>query len=242
LTLSSQGQFVEASSHAQKALRIAEGADDPFTLAEALTGLGSVALAQGDFDQAIGALERARVLVGQWNFQPWAVLARLGYAYTLSGRAGEGRHLLEDVVEGATTMSSMGVGRAMQLAWLGEAYLLEGHLDDALERTQQAVSLAQRHQERSHEAWSLRLLGEVVSRPDHPDVEKAEGYSRDALALAAELGMRPLVAHCHLDLGRLCRKADQQERARDHLTMATTMYREMGMRLWQDLAEAELRQ
>ena len=242
LTLSSQGQFVEASSHAQKALRIAEGADHPFTLAEALTGLGSVALAQGDLDQAIGALERARVLVGQWNFQPWAVLARLGYAYTLSGRAGEGRHLLEDVVQGATTMSSMGVGRAMQLSWLGEAYLLEGRPDDALERTQQAVSLAQRHQERSHEAWSLRLLGEVVSRPDHPDVEKAEGYYRDALALAAELGMRPLVAHCHLHLGRLCRKADQQERARDHLTTATTMYREMGMRLWQDLAEAELRQ
>ena len=242
LTLSSQGQFVEASSHAQEALRIAEGADHPFTLAEALTGLGSVALAQGGLDQAIGALERARVLVGQWNFQPWAVLARLGYAYTLSGRAGEGRHLLEDVVQGATTMSSMGVGRAMQLAWLGEAYLLEGHLDDALERTRQAVSLAQRHQERSHEAWSLRLLGEVVSRPDHPDVEKAEGYYRDALALAAELGMRPLVAHCHLHLGRLCRKADQQERARDHLTTATTLYREMGMRLWQDLAEAALRQ
>ena len=242
LTLSSQGQFVEASSHAQNALRIAEGADHPFTLAEALTGLGSVALAQGDLDQAIGALERARVLVGQWNFQPWAVLARLGYAYTLSGRAGEGRHLLEDVVQGATTMSSMGVGRAMQLAWLGEAYLLEGRVDDALERTQQAVSLAQRHQERSHEAWSLRLLGEVVSRPDHPDVKKTEGYYRDALALAAELGMRPLMAHCHLHLGRLCRKADQQERARDHLTTATTMYREMGMRLWQDLAEAEMRQ
>jgi len=144
------------------------------------------------------------------------------------------------VVRDATTMSSMGVGRAMQLAWFGEACLLEGHLDDALERTQQAVSLAQRHQERSHEAWSLRLLGEVVSRPDHPDVEKAEGYYRDALTLATKLGMRPLVAHCHLHLGRLWRKADQQERVREHFTTATTMYREMGMRLWQDLAEAEM--
>ncbi len=242
LTFSSLGQFGEASSHAQKALGIAEGADHPFTLAEALTGVGSVALAQGDVGQAIGALEHARVLVRQWNFQPWAVLARLGYAYALAGRAGEGRHLLEGVVREATTMSSMGVGRAMQLAWLGEACLLEGHLDDALARTQQAVSLAQRHQERSHEAWSLRLLGEVVSRPDHPDVEKAEGYYRDALTLAAKLGMRPLVAHCHLHFGRLWRKADQQERAREHLTTATTMYREMGMRLWQDLAEAEMRQ
>jgi hypothetical protein len=31
-------------------------------------------------------------------------------------------------------MSSMGVGRAMRLAWLAEAYLLEGRLDDARER------------------------------------------------------------------------------------------------------------
>jgi class 3 adenylate cyclase/tetratricopeptide (TPR) repeat protein len=242
LTLSSLGQFVEASSHAQKALRIAEGADHPFTLAEALTGLGSVALAQDDLGKAMGALERARVLVRQWNFQPWAVLARLGYAHALAGRAEEGRRLLEDVVQNATTMSSMGVGRAMQLAWLGEAYLLGGRLDDALERTQQAVGLAQCHQERSHEAWSLRLLGEIVSRLDHPDLEKAEDYCRDALALAAELGMRPLVAHCHFHLGRLCRKTDQQEPAREHLTTATTMYREMGMGLWQGRAEAEMRQ
>ena len=115
-------------------------------------------------------------------------------------------------------MSSMGVGRAMQLAWLGEAYLLEGRLDDALERAQQAVSLAQRHQERSHEAWSLRLLGEIASHRDPPAVETAEGYYREALALAGELGMRPLVAHCHFHLGKLFRKTDQQEQAREHLT------------------------
>jgi len=242
LTLSNLGRFVEASSHAQEALRIAEGADHPYTLAEALTCVGSVALARGDFDQAIDALERARVLTRQWNFRPRAVFARLGYACALSGRADEGRHLLEEVIQDATTMSSMGVGRAMQLAWLGEAYLLEGRLDDALERTQQAVSLAQRHQERSHEAWSLRLLGEIVSRPDHPDVERAEGYCREALALAAELGMRPLVAHCHFHLGRLCRKADQPERAREHLTTATKMYREMDMHLWPGRAEAEMRE
>jgi len=138
-------------------------------------------------------------------------------------------------------MSSMGVGRAMQLAWLGEAYLLEGRLDDALERTQQAVSLAQRYQERSHEAWSLRLLGEIASRRDPPLAETAEGYYREALALAVELDMRPLVAHCHLHLGKLFRRIDQQEQARQHLTTATTMYSEMNMRSWVDQASAEVR-
>jgi tetratricopeptide (TPR) repeat protein len=139
-------------------------------------------------------------------------------------------------------MSSMGVGRAMQLAWLGEACLLEGRLDDALERAEQAVSLARRHQERSHEAWGLRLLGEIASRRDRPAGEKAEGYYRNALVLAGELGMRPLVAHCHVHLGRLFRKTDQQAQARQHLTTAATMYREMDMRFWLDQAEAELRE
>src|SRR5207247_1384371 len=229
LTLSNVGRFVEASAHARGALRIAEGADHPYTLAEALTCVGSVTLAQGDVDQAIDALARARIITRQWNLRSWAVLARLGYACALSGRVDEGRRLLEDVIQDATTMSSMGVGRAMQLAWLGEAYLLEGRLDDALERTQQAVSLARRHQERSHEAWSLRLLGEVVSWPEHPDVGKAEGYYREGLTVAAELGMRPIVAHIHFHLGRLYRKADQPERARGYLTTAMSMFQEMDM-------------
>ncbi len=242
LTLSSLGRFVDASSRAQEALRIAEGADHPFTLAAALTGVGSVCLAQGDLDQAIDALERARVLIRARNLQPWAVLARLGHACALSGRPGEGRDLLEDVIQNAMTMSSMGVGRAMQLAWLGEAYLLEGRLDDARERAQQALSLARRHQERSHEAWGLRLLGEIESRRDPPAVETAEGYYQAALALAGALGMRPLVAHCHFDLGELFRKTGQPEQARPHLTTATTMYREMNMRFWRDQAEAAMRE
>jgi len=242
LTLSSLGRFVDARSHAQEALRVGEAADHPFTLAEALTGLGSVSLAQGDLARAVDALERARAVTREWNLQPWAVLARLGYTYALSARPDEGRHLLEEVIQHATTMSSMGVGRAMQLAWLGEAYLLEGRFDAALERAQQAVSLSQRHQERGHEAWGLRLLGEIASRRDPSTVERAEGYYREALALAGELGMRPLVAHCHLHLGRLSLKTGQGEQARGHLTDATTMYREMDMPFWLDQAAAEMRE
>ena len=53
--------------------------------------------------------------------------------------------------------------------------------------------------------------------------------------------MRPLVAHCHLGLGRLYRRTGDSEQAREHLTTATTMYREMDMRFWLEQAEAELR-
>jgi hypothetical protein len=62
------------------------------------------------------------------------------------------------------------------------------------------------------------------------------------LALADELGMRPLVAHCHLGLGKLSRCTGQPHEARAHLTTATMMYREMDMQFWPEQAEAEMRE
>ncbi|MBI2469055.1 MAG: hypothetical protein HYV62_14780 [Candidatus Rokubacteria bacterium] len=62
----------------------------------------------------------------------------------------------------------------------------------------------------------------------------------EALALAAELSMRPEVAHCHFSLGKLYRRIGKTEQAQEHLTTATTMFREMDMRFWLAQAEREL--
>ena len=51
--------------------------------------------------------------------------------------------------------------------------------------------------------------------------------------------MCPLVAHCHLGLGKLYRRTDKREQAREHITTATTMYREMDMTYWLEQAETE---
>jgi hypothetical protein len=52
--------------------------------------------------------------------------------------------------------------------------------------------------------------------------------------------MRPLIAHCHLGLGKLYGRTGKREQAQEHLATATAMYREMGMRFWLDQADAEL--
>ncbi len=52
--------------------------------------------------------------------------------------------------------------------------------------------------------------------------------------------MRPLIAHCHLGLSKLCRRTHQRQDAQEHLTTATTMYREMDMRFWVEQAETEM--
>ena len=49
--------------------------------------------------------------------------------------------------------------------------------------------------------------------------------------------MRPLVAHCHLGLGKLYRRRGKHAQAQEHLTTETTMSREMDMRFWLEQAE-----
>jgi tetratricopeptide (TPR) repeat protein len=88
----------------------------------------------------------------------------------------------------------------------------------------------------------LHLLGEIATHPDRSDAASGEAYYRKALALAEPRGMRPLVAHCHLGLGKLYRRRGKRQEAQEHLTTATTMYREMAMRFWLEKAEAELRE
>jgi hypothetical protein len=61
------------------------------------------------------------------------------------------------------------------------------------------------------------------------------------MTLASELGMRPLVAHCHLGFGTLYRRTGDRTKAEEHLTTASTMYREMSMGFWLQQAEAARR-
>jgi hypothetical protein len=58
--------------------------------------------------------------------------------------------------------------------------------------------------------------------------------------LAEELGMRPLMAHCHLGLGTLYSRIGQREQARTALSTAMTLLQSMGMSLWLPQAEAGL--
>jgi hypothetical protein len=54
--------------------------------------------------------------------------------------------------------------------------------------------------------------------------------------------MRPLVAHCHLGLGKLYAKTGQAEQARAALSTAIDLYRAMAMTFWLPEAEAALAQ
>jgi tetratricopeptide (TPR) repeat protein len=77
---------------------------------------------------------------------------------------------------------------------------------------------------------------------DPPEVEEANASYLQALALAEELGMRPLVAHCHQGLGTLYAMTGQREQARAELSIAIELYKAMGMTFWLPQAETALAQ
>ena len=230
--------FDEGCDHGQEAVRLAEALDHPFSLIWACLNLGRLEGLRGEFDQAIVPLERAVALSHEWNIAHLTpiALAALGHVYAQSGRVEEGVSWLQQALAG---YASAGIGylRSMSTVQLGEAHLLAGRVEEAWDCTR-AVALARERGERGHEAWAHRLLGETASHRDSPDVAAAEAHYATSTALALELGMRPLVAHCHFSLGKLHGRAGER-RATEHLTTAMSLFHEMGMRFWFEKAKAE---
>jgi tetratricopeptide (TPR) repeat protein len=165
--------------------------------------------------------------------------AALGAAYTLGGRVADAVPLLTQAVEQATARETVAYQVLCRLS-LGEAQMLAHRLEEAHALAERALTHAREHQEHGHQAYALRLLGEIAARRESPESALAEAHYCQALALAEELGMRPLVAHCHRDLGTLYATIDQREQARAELSAAIDLYRSMDMTFWLPQAEATL--
>jgi tetratricopeptide (TPR) repeat protein len=233
--LGTLGAFAEGRGHGEEALRLAalEGRGDTSIIAH--HHLGYLYLAQGDLEHAIQVLDPGLALCracGNRN-DLRGIVASLGYAYALQGRLAEGRALLKEVI-------STGVRLIGQV--LSEVCRLAGRGEEAWQHARQALDLARQQKARGNEALALHQLGVVHAHADPPDAAQAEAHYQQALALAEELGMRPLVAHCHLGLGRLYGWTGQQEQARTALATAIDLYRAMDMTFWLPQAEAALAQ
>jgi tetratricopeptide (TPR) repeat protein len=236
--LSQLGRFDEAIGHAEAAVRTAEAADHPSTRHIGLSNLGRAHLRRGDLPRATLVLERDLDLCRTWQIVVGipAVAATLGTAYALAGRADEALPLVAGAVEEGRSRQNHTVP-AFVLLCAGMTYLSAGRIDEAASHAREALALTRRLGARGSEAHALCLAGDVASTGS---AEDAERYYREALALAEALSMRPLVAHCHLGLGKLYRRTGNRQQAQEHLATATTMYREMDMPYWLEQAEVEM--
>jgi class 3 adenylate cyclase/tetratricopeptide (TPR) repeat protein len=237
--LSELGRFDAAIGHAQAAVHIAETVDHAHTLYFGLFALGLAHLRRGDLPRAIHVLERALALSRtlQDVFRTSFIAATLGAAHALADRAEEALPLVAEAVE-VFRRREMHFRPALILLCAGMACHAFGQIDEAAGHAREALALTRRLGARGNEAYALCLTGDIASTTG---VEHAEGYYHQALALAEPRGMRPLVAHCHLGLGKMHRIGAPGQ-AQEHRTTAMAMYREMGMTYWLEQAEAEMRQ
>jgi tetratricopeptide (TPR) repeat protein len=240
LYLAELGEFAEGIRRGEESLQIAESVGHPFSLTSAYWGLGHLYLRKGDLSRAIPALERGLELSRVWNvhvlFPPLA--AGLGSAYSLSGRVSEAVPLLEQAAERQASIRGT-AGQSARLSALSHVYLLSGRMEDASKLAARALDLSREHNEVGNESWALWVLAEIASRRDPLDPEKAEHFYRQALAQAALLEMRPLVARCHVGLGAIFRRTGSRSSAGEHLAEAIALFRDMDMAAALEHAQAE---
>jgi hypothetical protein len=163
-------------------------------------------------------------------------LARVlfGYMRGLQGYADESCETVEQSLKVLRGMvNGVAVGYVLWGAEVGGTLVLAGRHDDGIALAEDVIALAQRMTAVASEAWALQLLGDAMAaKGDGGWGARAAGSYRDALALADELSVRPLAAHCHAGLARLSRKTGTRADTEKHFAMATAMYREMGMTYW----------
>jgi tetratricopeptide (TPR) repeat protein len=236
------GRFAEAASYELEVLRIADATQHAYSIGQANLASARPHLLRGNWERARSLLEHGISAYRAGNItlsfatmvaQSAWILAQLGETCEALSRLREGEQLIErDVARGILFQ------QAPAYRSLGRAALLLGRLEQARSLGERAARCCQ--SQAGFRAHALYLMGDVATHPDLFDAQSGKAHYRQALALAEPRGMRPLMANCHLGLGKLYQRTGEHGQAREHLTTATTMYREMDMRFWLEQAEAEM--
>jgi class 3 adenylate cyclase/tetratricopeptide (TPR) repeat protein len=238
-SLAELGHFDEAVAVGEESLRMAQAVDQPFTLMHGYFGAGIPYLARGDVAPAIPPLEQGLALCRATDNHLWLgeIAADLGLAYARAGRIDDALPVLEFALKEAAT-TGLQWTYARQHAQISEGYLLAGQRDEAARLAAIALEAARAHKQRGQEAAALWLSAEIARCA--LEGERAEADYQHAMALASEIGLRPLAAHCHLGLGKLYRRTGKRQEAQGHLSTAADFYREMDMGIWLEQTQEEM--
>ncbi len=226
--LGEQGEFVLAIDVAKRGLAEAEREEHRYSQAVVGALGGLVHLRKGDLEEARCWLEPAVELARSLELSliRSGAIANLGLTHVYRGSVEAGLALLEEARERRPVL-------------LAEGYLVAHRFDEAKTTARRVLEDARQAGAVDVVARASWVVGAAATALDPPAATEAVEAYRDAAAMAERIGMRPLVAHCHLGLGKLYRRMGKRDQAQEHLTTATTMYREMDMRFWLEQAEAD---
>jgi class 3 adenylate cyclase/tetratricopeptide (TPR) repeat protein len=234
------GQFAQAVAHADDAMRIAETIDHPHSVILTCQAAGTMQLRRGDAQAAIALLERGLALSETADIPaPLPQLAaQLSSAYALEGRGAQALEILERGVRVAVAANNA-FGHMLRSGYRSEVLLALGRPGEALPLAQRYLEITRLIKARGLEGWANRLYAAVAASLDAPANEQAAAAYERALAIAGELGMRPLAAHCHFGLGMLAGRSGPAEEGARHLRAARSAFAELGMTRWAERVEVE---
>lgn len=197
-------------------------------------------LARGDLAEAMRVLEQGLALSRAERLRIWypAFAVLLAQSMALAGRALAAVPMVQQALPVPTDAIYFAPFAVVAAT---EVYVLAGQRGDAEKFGARALELARRKRERGYEAWAMRVLGDIAASREPSDRAAAEVHYRDALSRANALGMRPLQARCHLDLGTLHLAAGARAKAHESLATAAALLAEMGMGFWLARCEAAAR-
>jgi tetratricopeptide (TPR) repeat protein len=183
-------------------------------------------------ERAINVCERADLPV---VFLELAV--PLASAYAEAGRAAEAIALLERAVARALALRHR-IGHALRSGSMAEALLAAGRIEEAAALAELYVQMARAINGKGPLAWALLLFASAAVRSEPPDVETAERALAECLALAIDLGMRPLHARVLLTRGELLQRLGRHEEARTTIADAAGGFTALGMTSWAAVCDA----
>jgi class 3 adenylate cyclase/tetratricopeptide (TPR) repeat protein len=208
------GEFVSATRHASMAVELVGETQHPLSIAFAYWGLGQLCLQRRDYSGAEVAFKTGLQACERWSLRFWfsRLASGLGMAKALGGDGDAALSLLEAALREAQSMH-LRVDASPLSERLATVHLLSGRYAMAESEACHALQLAVQSRAEGHQAWALRLLGEVFSANERPDWERVMSSFNNALELAGSLGMRPLSALCHEGIARMHEKLGSHDRA-----------------------------
>ena len=202
-----------AVARAREALEQARRLAHPFTLTQALVNFSFVTQLRRDLPATLQVTEEALQYAGEHHFPYWAAITNVirGWAIALGGEPDCGSALMR---EGLAAYRAQGAVLALPwfLATLAEVHMIANRCDEALALLKEAVSLAERNDERFYEPEIHRLTAEcLIRRGDRG--QRADGLLRRSLEQAHRHGAKSWELRAAVSLARRCRRRDREQQA-----------------------------
>jgi predicted ATPase len=222
LTLWQLGYPDQALTRGNEALTLARRLSDPQSLVLAERFIGEVHLFRREANAAKVSAESLISRSVERGFSEWSprAITLRGGAVALQGRHEEGT---AQIREGLAALRATGfeLWRTPFLCLLAEAYVEMGRLDDGFSALMEAQAVANKNEEREHEAEIHRLNGDLLLRREQSNTAEAQGCFQRAIEVARKQSAKSLELRATVSLARLLDKQGRRDEAR---TMLAEIY------------------